>query len=42
MAMGALVQRFIEDELAARTEFAERFEAFASAEQRAIVKEHFG
>ena len=30
MAMGALVQRFIEDEIAARAEFAERFEAFAS------------
>ena len=42
MAMGALVQRFIEDEIAARAEFAERFEAFASPEQRAIVKEHFG
>jgi CHAD domain-containing protein len=42
MAMGALVQRFIEDEIAARAEFAERFEAFAGAEQRAVVKEHFG
>jgi CHAD domain-containing protein len=42
MAMGALVQRFIEDEIAARAEFAERFETFASTEQRAIVKEHFG
>jgi CHAD domain-containing protein len=42
MAMGALVQRFIEDEIAARAEFAQRFEVFASAEQRAIVKEHFG
>jgi CHAD domain-containing protein len=42
MAMGALVQRFIEDEIAARAEFAERFETFASKEQRAIVKEHFG
>ena len=41
MAMGALVQRFIEEETAARAEFAERFATFASAEQRAIVKEHF-
>jgi CHAD domain-containing protein len=42
MAMGVLVERFMQEELAARAEFAERFEAFASAEQRALVKEHFG
>jgi CHAD domain-containing protein len=42
MAMGALVDRFIKDEALARTEFAERFDAFASDEQRALVKEHFG
>jgi CHAD domain-containing protein len=42
MAMGVLVDRFIKDEALARTEFAERFEAFASPEQRALVKEHFG
>ena len=42
MAMGVLVDRFIKDEALARLEFAERFAAFASPEQRAIVKEHFG
>jgi CHAD domain-containing protein len=42
MAMGVLVDRFIKDEALARTEFADRFEAFSSAEQRAVVKEHFG
>jgi CHAD domain-containing protein len=42
MAMGALVQRFIEEEIAARAEFAERFATFASKPQRAVVKEHFG
>jgi CHAD domain-containing protein len=42
MAMGVLVDRFIKDEALARTEFAERFDAFASEEQRALVKEHFG
>jgi CHAD domain-containing protein len=41
MAMGALVDRFINDEALARLEFADRFAAFASPEQRAIVKEHF-
>jgi CHAD domain-containing protein len=41
MAMGALVDRFIKDEALARLEFADRFAAFASPEQRAIVKEHF-
>jgi len=42
MAMGVLVDRFIKDEALARLEFADRFAAFASPEQRAIVKEHFG
>src|SRR3954451_12425130 len=42
MAMGVLVDRFIKEEAAAREEFAARFAPFASAEQRAIVKEHFG
>ena len=34
MAMGVLVERLGEDELAARAEFAERFAAFASKAQR--------
>jgi CHAD domain-containing protein len=42
MAMGVLVDRFIKEEAQARTEFAERFDAFASSDQRALVKEHFG
>ncbi len=42
MAMGVLVDRFIKDEALARLEFADRFAAFASPEQREIVKEHFG
>jgi CHAD domain-containing protein len=42
MAMGVLVDRFIREEAAARREFADRFAAFASSEQRALVKEHFG
>ncbi len=42
MAMGVLVDRFIKEEAQARTEFADRFDAFASSEQRAVVKEHFG
>jgi CHAD domain-containing protein len=41
MAMGALVDRFIKEEAVARTEFADRFAAFASKEQRQQVKEHF-
>jgi CHAD domain-containing protein len=41
MAMGVLVDRFIKEEAAARTEFADRFAVFASSEQRAVVKEHF-
>ena len=35
MAMGVLVDRFIKEEAQARTEFADRFAAFASKEQRA-------
>ena len=41
MAMGVLVERFIEEQAAARAEFAERFAAFAAKAQRALVKEHF-
>jgi CHAD domain-containing protein len=41
MALGALVQRLGEDELAARAAFAERFEVFASKSQRALVRETF-
>jgi CHAD domain-containing protein len=42
IAMGALVQRLREDEAAARAEFAGRFAAFASREQRKLVKDTFG
>jgi CHAD domain-containing protein len=42
MAMGVLVERLREDELAARSAFAERFFAFASKSQRALVRETFG
>jgi CHAD domain-containing protein len=41
MATGALVARLQEDELAARREFAERFDAFASEDQRSLVKATF-
>ncbi len=41
MAMGALVDRFIREEAAAREEFAGRFAEFAASEQRALVKDHF-
>jgi CHAD domain-containing protein len=41
LALGALVQRLGEDELAARAAFAERFEVFASKSQRALVRETF-
>ncbi len=41
MAMGVLVERFMQEEIAARTEFADRFDVFASSAQRDIVKEHF-
>jgi CHAD domain-containing protein len=42
IAMGALVQRLREDEAAARSEFAGRFAAFASPDERRLVKETFG
>jgi CHAD domain-containing protein len=41
MAMGVLVERFMQEEIAARAEFADRFTVFASQEQRDIVKETF-
>ena len=41
LAMGALVQRLGEDELAARAAFAERFSAFTAKRQRTLVKETF-
>ncbi|MDA0172627.1 CHAD domain-containing protein [Solirubrobacter taibaiensis] len=41
MAMGVLVERFMQEEIAARAEFADRFAVFASKEQRDIVKETF-
>lgn len=41
MAMGQLVDRLEQQQAAARDEFAERFAAFASSEQRALVKETF-
>jgi CHAD domain-containing protein len=42
MSMGVLVERLDADQLAARSEFAERFLAFASNEQRKLVEETFG
>jgi CHAD domain-containing protein len=42
MAMGVLVERLREDEHGARSEFAQRFGAFASADQRRAVKDTFG
>ncbi len=42
MAMGVLVEHLGEDERAARGDFAERFAAFASKQQRKLVKETFG
>jgi hypothetical protein len=39
--MGVLVDRFMEEEAAARAEFAERFDAFAGKPQRRLVKDHF-
>lgn len=42
MAMGVLVDRLRADEAAARGEFAERFAALASDEQRRLVAETFG
>ncbi len=41
MAMGVLVQRLADDQEQARTEFAERFETFASPDQRKLVKQTF-
>ena len=41
MAMGVLVDRLVEDEAAARADFAERFALLASREQRRLVKETF-
>jgi CHAD domain-containing protein len=41
MAMGQLVERLGEQQAAARTEFAERFAAFAARDQRALVRETF-
>ncbi|MBE2317615.1 CHAD domain-containing protein [Solirubrobacter sp. CPCC 204708] len=42
MAMGVLIERFMQEEIAARAEFADRFAVFASKAQRDVVKEHFG
>ncbi|MGB0092298.1 MAG: CHAD domain-containing protein [Solirubrobacteraceae bacterium] len=41
MAMGVLVERLFDDEQAARGLFAERFAAFASKDQRILVKDTF-
>jgi CHAD domain-containing protein len=41
MAMGILVDRLALDEAAARAEFGERFAAFASGEQKTLVKHTF-
>jgi hypothetical protein len=40
--MGVLVERLEEQQDAARAEFHDRFEAFSSSEQRALVKKTFG
>ena len=42
MAMGVLVDRFMKEEAIARTEFADRFDAFAGKAQRRTVEETFG
>ena len=42
MAMGVLVDRFMKEEAIARTDFADRFDAFAGKAQRGTVKETFG
>jgi CHAD domain-containing protein len=42
MAMGLLVDRLESDKAAARLRFAERFAAFSSARQRALVEDAFG
>jgi CHAD domain-containing protein len=41
MAMGVLVQRLDDEQRGARAEFAERFAAFASREQRQLVRQTF-
>ena len=41
MAMGLVVARLEGDQAAARAEFAERFAAFASEQQQALVRETF-
>jgi CHAD domain-containing protein len=41
MAMGMLVERLKDEEVAARAEFAERFAAFASKSQRQLVRDTF-
>ena len=41
MAMGVLVEGLGADELATRTSFAARFDAFASTSQRQLVRETF-
>ncbi|HEY5316735.1 MAG TPA: CHAD domain-containing protein [Solirubrobacteraceae bacterium] len=41
MAMGVLIEHLGEDERAARAEFTERFAAFATRRQRALVRETF-
>jgi CHAD domain-containing protein len=42
MAMGVLIERLNEQQADARAEFHERFDAFSSPEQRALVKKTFG
>jgi CHAD domain-containing protein len=42
MAMGTLVASLGEDELAARSDFSQRFSAFASKSQRKLVADTFG
>ena len=41
MAMGQLVDELERDQVAARAEFAERFDAFAAKPQRQLVRETF-
>jgi hypothetical protein len=41
MAMGVLVERLEDDQLAARGQFASRFGTFASKRQRKLVRETF-
>jgi CHAD domain-containing protein len=42
LAVGALIARLAEDEVAARSEFAASFEEFAAKEQRRLVAQTFG